>query len=135
MGVIVDTSVWIDVERKTLTHVEVADRIGNDAVYLTPQVVAELQYGVERAATPEQKTRRCSALAKIKRKPCLIVDRTTGETFGQIAAQLDRAGTPATPHRTHDLWVAALAIQHSYRVLTRNAKDFSNIPGLDIVVI
>lgn len=82
MGVIVDTSVWVDVERKVLTHVDVAERIGNDLVYLAPQVIAELQYGVERAATPEQKLRRSSALAKIKRKPCLIVDRLTGECFG-----------------------------------------------------
>jgi predicted nucleic acid-binding protein len=134
MGVIVDTSVWIDVERRALTHVEVAERVENDAVFLAPQVVAELQYGVERASTPEQRNRRSSALAKIRRKPCLIVDRTTGEIFGQIAAQLDRTGTPAT-HRTHDLWIAALAIQHGYRILTRNAKDFQDIPGLDVVVM
>ena len=134
MGVIVDTSVWIDVERKALTHVEVSERVENDAVFLAPQVVAELQYGVERASTPEQRNRRSSALAKIRRKPCLIVDRTTGEIFGQIAAQLDRTGAPAT-HRTHDLWIAALAIQHGYRILTRNAKDFQDIPGLDVVVM
>ncbi len=134
MGVIVDTSVWIDVERKVLTHVEVAERIDNDHVYLAPQVVAELQYGVERAATPAQRERRHSALAKIRRKPCLIVDRDTGECFGRISAQLDQAGTPAT-HRIHDLWIAALAIQHGYRVSTRNANDFRDIPGLDFIVI
>jgi tRNA(fMet)-specific endonuclease VapC len=134
VGVIVDTSVCIDVERKALTHVEVAERIDNDDVYLSPQVIAELQYGVERAATPAQRERRYSALAKIRRKPCLIVDRDTGECFGRIAAQLDQAGRPAT-HRTHDLWIAALAIQHGHRVLTRNAHDFRDVPGLDFVVI
>ena len=44
MGVVVDTSVWIDIERKRLTHTHVAERIGNDAVYLAPPVVAELEY-------------------------------------------------------------------------------------------
>lgn len=134
MGVIVDTSVWIDVERRALTHVEVAESIGNDDVYLCPQVVAELQYGVERAATPEQRIRRSSALARVQRKPCLVADRTTGATFGQIAAHLDRAGAPST-HRVHDLWIAALAIQHGYRVLTRNPRDFAGVPGLDVVVV
>ncbi len=134
MGVIVDTCVWIDVERRALTPGEVAECIGNDVVYLCPQVMAELQYGVERAATPEQRNRRNSALDKIRRKPCLIVDQTTGETFGRLAAQLDRAGTPST-HRVHDVWIAALAIQHGFRVLTRNPRDFADIPGLDVVAI
>ena len=33
------------------------------------------------------------------------------------------------------VWIAALAIQHGYRVLTRNASDFRDVPGLDFVVI
>jgi predicted nucleic acid-binding protein len=134
VGVIVDTSVWIDVERGELSHVEVAECIHNEDVYLAPQVIAELQYGVERAATVAQRNRRSSAMARIRRKPCLLVDQTTGELFGQIAAQLDQAGTPAT-HRIHDLWIAALAIQHGFRVLTRDAKDFAGIPGLEVVVV
>jgi predicted nucleic acid-binding protein len=36
-------------------------------------------------------------------------------------------------HRVQDLWLASQAIQHSYRLLTRNEADFSDIPGLDLV--
>jgi predicted nucleic acid-binding protein len=64
----------------------------------------------------------------------LILDRDTGETFGRLAAELDSKGRPST-HRTHDLWLAALAIQHGMRLVTGNERDFRGIPGLDLVVL
>ena len=134
MGVIVDTSVWISVERGRLTPVQIADAVGNDAVYLAPQVVAELEFGVHRAATPAQRAKRMAAVARIKSKPCLTVDRITGELFASLAAQLADLGKPAT-HRTHDVWIAALALQHGYAVLTENPKDFADIPGLTVVTL
>jgi predicted nucleic acid-binding protein len=32
------------------------------------------------------------------------------------------------------IWIAALAIQHNMRLLTRNPKDFAGIPGLRLAV-
>ncbi len=43
MGVIVDTCVWVDIERGRLRPVEVAEVIQNDIVFLTPTILAELQ--------------------------------------------------------------------------------------------
>jgi len=134
MGVIVDTSVWVNVERGVLTHIDVAEAIGNDEVYLVPPVLAELEYGVNRARTAEQRARRQSALVRIRRKPCLIMDRDTGELFGRIAAELDSLGKPST-HRVQDLWIAALAVQNGFRVLTENGRDFQDVPGLEVVVL
>lgn len=134
MGVIVDTSIWVNVERKQISHVDVADAIENDDVYLAPPIIAELEYGVSRAKTAAQRNKRLSAIAKIKKKPCLIIDKYTGELFGVLAAELDAMGKPAK-YRIQDLWIAALAIQHNYKVLTQNEKDFLDIPGLDVIVL
>jgi len=134
MGVVVDTSIWVHVERGHLTHLDVARATGNDDVYLTPPVIAELEYGVSRARTPAQRARRESALARIRRKPCLIVDRDTGELFGRIVAELDNVGRPST-HRVQDLWIAAIAVQNGFRVLTENERDFRDVPGLDVVIL
>jgi predicted nucleic acid-binding protein len=134
MGVIVDTSVWVNVERGRLTHTEVAERIDNDSVYLAPPIVAELEYGVYRAVKPEHRNKRLAALARIKKKPCLIIDAVTGEIFGRLAADLDGRGTPSN-HRVNGVWIAALAVQHGMRILTQNEKDFQDIPGLDVVTI
>jgi len=62
------------------------------------------------------------------------MDRETGECFGRLAAHLDSQGRPSR-HRANDLWLAALAIQHGMRLATRNAKDFDDVPGLDVVVL
>ncbi|MEI6564538.1 MAG: PIN domain-containing protein [bacterium] len=134
MGVIIDTCVWVDIERGRLRPVEVADRIQNDAVFLTPTILAELQYGVERASNATHRHLRFSAMERLRRKPCLIIDSGTGLVFGRIAATLDNQGKPST-HRLHDLWIAAVAIQHGHPVLTRNATDFADIPGLRVVAI
>ena len=132
MGVIVDTSVWIGVERGRITPKQVAAAVNNEAVYLTPPVLAELEYGVMRAKTEDQRNRRFAAIARIKRSPSLLIDTETGTIFGRLAEYLDRQGRPAR-HRVQDLWIAALAIQNGYCVLTLNEKVFADVPGLDVV--
>jgi predicted nucleic acid-binding protein len=134
VGVILDTSVWVDVERGRLAPRDVAARTGEEPVYLVPPVLAELEYGVHRAQTDAQRARRASAVARIRRKPCIGIDRHTAEVFGRLAAALDSQGTPST-HRTHDVWIAALAVQHGLKVLTRNRRDFEDIPGLNVAGI
>jgi predicted nucleic acid-binding protein len=134
MGVIIDSSIWVDVERGRLAPADVAAITGEEPVYVVPPVIAELEYGVHRAKTPAQRHRRASALARIRRKPCLIVDGDTGITFGRLAADLDATGKPRT-YRVQDVWIAAIAIQHNLKVLTQNERDFAGIPGLQILVM
>ena len=134
MGVIIDTSIWVDVERGRLAPRDVATVTGDEPVYVVPPVIAELEYGVHRAKTEAQRTRRAGAMARIRKKPCLVIDRDTGETFGRLAAILDSKGKPST-HRTHDVWIAAMAVQHNLKVLTRNRKDFDGIPGVDVLTV
>jgi len=134
MGVIIDTSIWIDVERGRLAPADVAAITGSEPVYLAPPVLAELEYGVHRARTPDQRQKRAAAVARIRKKPCLVMDAETGLTFGRLAADLDAVGRPST-HRVQDLWLAALAVQHNLKVLTQNQKDFLGIPGLTVLLI
>jgi len=134
MGVIIDTSVWVDVERGRLAPADVAAITGEEPAYLAPPVIAELEYGVQRAQTSDQRHKRAAAVARIRKKPCLVIDAETGVTFGRLAADLDSAGRPST-HRIQDLWLAALAVQHNLKVLTQNAKDFQDIPGLKVLII
>jgi predicted nucleic acid-binding protein len=37
--------------------------------------------------------------------------------------------------RVQDLWLASQAVQHGFTLLTRNGKDFADIPGLVLVVL
>ena len=134
MGVIIDTSIWVEVERGRLAPADVAALTGEEPVYVAPPIIAELEYGVHRARTAAQRNRRASAVARIRKKPCLIIDVETGTTLGRLAADLDTGGRPAT-HRVQDLWLAALAVQHNLKVLTQNERDFRGIPGVELLVL
>ena len=134
MGMILDTGIWVDIERGRLSAGDVAAVTGAEAVYLTPVTLAELEYGVQRAPDAAARNRRAAALARLRGKPCLVIDKTTGEIFGRLAAQLDDLGRPAR-HRVQDLWIAALAIQHGFVLVTDDAHDFGDIPGLQVLPV
>ena len=102
MGVILDTSIWVDIERGRLAPGDVAAVTRAEPVFLTPVTIAELKYGVLRSRTPADRISRAAALARILNKPCLVMDRTTADLFGEIAAGLDSAGRAAR-YRVQDL--------------------------------
>jgi predicted nucleic acid-binding protein len=132
VGFLIDTGVWIDVERGLLTPADVAPLTGNESVYLSPITIAELRFGAEVAKEPGIRQRRLAVLHRIRRKPLVVVDAVTGDIFGSLAAQISAAGQHR--YRVQDLWLASQAIQHSYRFLTRNRRDFEDIPGLGLLL-
>lgn len=134
MGVILDTSVWVAIERGLVHPREVHALIGDMPIFCAPPIIAELQFGVEKAPSAGARVRRASALDKVKEKPCLRIDHETGAVFGRLAALLDKAGRPSS-HKTQDLWIAALAVQHNVAVLTHNRKDFDGIPGVKLLIM
>ena len=134
MGYLIDTCIWIDVERGTLSPGDVALVTKEEPVFLSPVTIAELEFGVARAQSEDVRVRRRAALESLRRKPTLMIDGETGHVFGGIAATLFAAGRGAD-FRVQDLWLASQAIQHGHRLLTSNEKDFNDIPGLDLVVM
>jgi predicted nucleic acid-binding protein len=132
VGFLIDTSIWIDVERGAIAPADVAQITGAEPVYLSPVSIAELKYGAEAAKTDAIRQKRLAALQRLIRKPILKIDETTGDIFGSLAAAVTKKGRSHS-YRVQDLWLASQAIQHGFRFLTHNTKDFSDIPGLDLV--
>lgn len=130
MGFLIDTSIWVDVERGRVRPVDVAAVTEDEDVFLSPVSIAELAYGAERASTESLRQQRLAALDKLKQSPLLRIDGATGEIFGRIAAATHKR---APGHRMQDLWLASQAIQHGLKLLTGNIKDFKDIPGLRVV--
>ncbi len=134
MGWLIDTSLWIAVERGTLAAADIHAITRQEPVYLSPVNVAEIRFGVEMLRSGPQKQRATTMLRRLRRKPQLRITVDTSETFGMLAAKLKKAGRD--PYvRVNDLWLAAQAIQHDFRLLTSNAKNFADIPGLHMVVV
>jgi hypothetical protein len=136
VGWLIDTSIWIAVERGTLAAADIHAITRQDPVYLSPVNVAEIRFGLDLLRSGPQKQRATAMLRRLRlrRKPQLRITLETAEIFGSLAAKLRKTGRD--PHvRVNDLWLAAQAIQRDFRLLTSNAKDFADVPGLQMVVL
>lgn len=134
MGWLIDTSLWIAVERGALGAADIHAITRQEPIYLSPVNIAEIQFGLELLRSGLQKQRASAMLRRLRRKPQLRITVDTAETFGVLAAKLRKAGKD--PYiRVNDLWLAAQAIQRHFRLLTSNAKGFADIPGLQMVVL
>lgn len=131
MGFLIDTSIWIDVEQGRIAPADIAGMTGSDPVYLSPVTIAELRFGAEIACDPGVRQKRIAALNRLRKKPLLPIDASTGDIFGSIAAAIKAAGRTHR-YRVQDLLLASQAIQYGFAFLTRNYDDFADIPGLDL---
>ena len=134
MGVLIDTCIWIDVERGTLAPGDVQAITGNEPVFMSPITIAELTFGAEAAVDENIRQRRGAALERLKKKPILIINEETGVIFGRLAAALKSSGR-GHEFRIQDLWIASQAVQNGFPVLTKNWKDYQDIPGLRVLKI
>ena len=134
MGFLIDTNLWIAVERGRLSAADIHAITRQAPIYLSPVNLAELRFGIGLMKDAKQKQRATSMLRRLRRKPLLRITGETGEVFGTLAAQMQVAGRGAG-FRIQDLWLAAQAIQRSFTVLTANAKDFQDVPGLKFLSV
>ena len=134
MGFLIDTNLWIAVERGKISAADIHAATRQEPVYLSPVNLAEIRFGIELMTDPKLKQRAMSALRRMRRKPLLRITGETGEVFGALAAQLERDGRGAD-FRVQDLWLAAQAVQRRFTLLTANGKDFKDVPGLKLVVL
>jgi predicted nucleic acid-binding protein len=132
VGWLIDTNIWIAVERGKLGAADIHAITGQEPVYLSPVNIAELQFGVEMLRAGALKQRATAAVRRLRRKPQLRITVETAEVFGALAASLKKAGR-AADFRVSDLWLAAQAIQRDFTLLTSNPKDFEDIPRLKMI--
>lgn len=91
-------------------------------ILLCSVVKAELFYGAMKSLHPE------ANLAKQKKfADCFVslpFDDKAAELYGQLRAQLEKAGTPIGPN---DLLIAAIALANNLTLVTHNTREFARI--------
>jgi len=135
MGILIDTCIWIDVEQARIGPGDVANLTGDEPVYLSPVTLAELKLGAELAPDPGTRQKRLRTWRRMLHKPLLTIDAGTTEVFGDLAAALTSGNRRGHRTRVQDLWLASQAVQHGFKLLTRNPSDFVDIPGLDLLLV
>lgn len=106
-------------------------RAASPADVSVPQpVLAEIHHGLARLARSRRKTelegRWDILLRSLRRSPW-----TDGVSlrFGELKAELERAGTPLDDF---DLAIAAHALDATATLVTSNARHFARVPGLGV---
>ena len=134
MGFLIDTTLWIAIERGRFTAGDIHAITRQDPLYLSPVNLAEIRLGVDLMPQSGMRKTALAALRRMRRKPLLRITGETGEVFGSLAARIKKMGR-AHDHRVQDLWLASQAVQRDFTLLTANEKDFRDIPDLKLVAI
>lgn len=143
MGTLLDTTVFIDLERAVRrlpadhAMTEVAARLeaqlgAAEEVGIAAITASELLHGVHRA-TPDHRARREAFVeAVIAAFPPLPFDLLAARAHSRLWAELAAAGQDVG---AHDRLVAATAITAGWRVGTANVRHFERVPSLDLIAI
>jgi tRNA(fMet)-specific endonuclease VapC len=95
-------------------------------IALNAIVLGELLSGFAAGAREERNRRELRQFLATPRVRVLDIAAETAERFAIVHLALRRAGTPIP---THDVWIAASAMEHGLRVLTTDAH-FAAVPLL-----
>ncbi|MCX6348398.1 MAG: type II toxin-antitoxin system VapC family toxin [Candidatus Aureabacteria bacterium] len=130
MGILIDSSVFINVERSgTDVSAYIKGREEEDA-FLSVIAASELLHGVHRAADPQTKAKRLAFVEGVLAAfPVLAIDLATARSHAQLWADLARRGKMIG---VHDAWLAAACLAHGLRLATFNVREFKRVPGLDV---
>lgn len=92
--------------------------------------LAELQFGVLVARSPQARAERLRRLGVLQRRfDALPVDENVAASYGQLAAAVVAAGRRPRA-RSMDLLIAATARVHDAVLYTRNPDDFTGLEEL-----
>lgn len=96
------------------------------SIFIPSIVIGELFYGAEQSTRKEENRKRIEALTEAS----LVIDcdSDTARLYGKIKSGLKAKGTPIPEN---DIWIAALAEQHKFTLVTRD-KHFNNIETISI---
>ena len=128
-----DTSFLVDLLRESSRNrtgpaTALLDRLGEEELRVGLHVVCELLAGAEMAARPSIERKRvhdlCGGLEIV------YPDLRFPPVYARTLAALERAGQRIS---TMDLLIATAALVDAAPLVTRNAKDFARVPGLELV--
>ncbi|MEV0061859.1 type II toxin-antitoxin system VapC family toxin [Nocardia sp. NPDC050718] len=139
MGTLIDTTVFIDLERAytrggTSTLDKIANQLGaqigfDEDVAMASITASELLHGVHRAKPEFRSRREAFVEMAIAAFPPLPFDLLAARIHAGIWSDLTKRGQEIG---AHDVLVAACAMSIGWQVATANVRHFERIPGLEI---
>jgi predicted nucleic acid-binding protein len=132
MGLLIDTSVFIDHERGRLRLDSIAAGREDEDIFVSVITGSELLHGVHRARDRHMRARRSAFVEAVLAEFQLVpVDLLTARTHARLWAELAHQGESIG---AHDLWLAATCVSRGWALATGNPRDFHRVPGLAVKV-
>lgn len=102
--------------------------VSDEELGISVFVACELAAGAAMSARPTQEKRRVAQLCAGLHVE--YPDERFAETYGSLLASQERVGGRIS---TMDLLIATSAVLSGAPLVSRNVKDFSRVPGLDVL--
>lgn len=130
MGVIFDTSLLIEAERRAAEISQFAENRKEEVFGISVITVAELLHGVHRADSKIRRLKRSAYVEKIiELFPIYNFEVSTARIYSELWADLSRKGIQIG---AHDLIIGATALSLGFSVATYNLRHFERIEDLKI---
>lgn len=133
MGVILDTSVLIEAERREFEIDKFTENRGDEIFGLSVITVAELLHGVHRADSSKRRLKRSAYVEKvIELFPVYVFDISTARIYSELWSDLSSRGVQIG---AHDLIIGSTALSLGFSVATFNIRHFERIEGLKVEIL
>lgn len=130
MARLIDSSVFIDLERRGQQLSALEATIPEEAVALAAITGSELLAGVFRAVpSPRRRRREAFVETVLEAFPVLPFGLAVARVHAQLVADLPAVGQLIGPN---DLLIAATALAHGHELLTLHVREFARVPGLTV---
>ena len=133
MGVVLDTSVLIEAERRTFEIDKFTENREDEIFGISVITVAELLHGVHRADSTKRRLKRSAYVEKvIELFPVYVFEISIARIYSELWSDLSRKGIQIG---AHDLIIGATALSLGFAVATYNIRHFERIEGLEIEIL
>ena len=130
MGVILDTSVLIEAERRESEIQQFAESREEEVFGLSVISVAELLHGVHRADSIKRRLKRSAYVEKvIELFPIYNFEISIARIYAELWSDMSKRGIQIG---AHDLIIGSTALSLGFSVVTFNKRHFERIEGLNI---
>lgn len=131
MGTLIDTSVFIAVERGRLDPAALQHEADDEQIAMAAITASELLHGVHRLKHAVSRARAERFVEEVlDLVPVIPFDLDVARVHARLDAALSATGTAVGDA---DLQIAATAVAFDYRIATRDLRSFPRIKGLDVV--
>ncbi len=127
MNIVVDTMAYTALMRGESCAIERIEQAEHVALPIV--VVGELRAGFIVGSKRVKNEAKLVEFLGRERVSILYLDQQSAHSYALLFQYLKRAGTPIP---LNDLWIAALAHQHAYAVLSRDAH-FQRLPQIAVI--